>query len=247
MTIKYKNETPIHPSQFLTEIENGQKKYQSTFLGNMTNQNNELVDLYFLVYKNGEINAAYQFGEEESEYGSGFSSAYNHLANGRVSEYTEIYKRAISAGLLKEEVYYAGYSDSYADELYREYESSDYYQARPKASNYYGKSKPGMNDVELDVAIDAYDEAVKKYNKDFEKEHGPIPKSPGGKFMHIFKDLDQARLYCPKGKGRFNQFNAINEEHLEILVRKEDFFQKIRQDEREINSPSNERDSEKSM
>jgi hypothetical protein len=48
MTTKYKNQTPIHLSQFLDELESGQKNYQVTFLGNMTNSNNELVDLYLL-------------------------------------------------------------------------------------------------------------------------------------------------------------------------------------------------------
>jgi hypothetical protein len=239
MTVKFKNQKPIHPSRFIQE-ENSQNSYQSHFLGNATSRNNESIDLYFIIYKDGEVNAAYQFGNEESEYGSGFSVAYEHLSKNINSEYVEIYKRAIEAGLIKETTYYAGYSDIYAEELYEEYQATDYYQGRPNASTYYGKSKPTMSTLQFEEAIEAYDIDIKKYNDAYKQEYKSIPKSPGGEYMHVFSDLDEARTYCPMGKGRFKQFKAINHEHLQSLFRKEDFQFKIRQDQEQLKNPVSE-------
>lgn len=207
----------------------------------MRNSNKELVDLYLLKYKNGDINPVYQFGDEDHEYGSGGDNLmYIHLANNRKSEYSEIYKRSLKKGLLKENIYFAGYSCSYDEVLDEKYRNTDYAKGLPKVNDYYGAEKmKSMSEENIDKAIDSYDEDMKQYKEKYKSEYGSIPKSPSFTHMHVFDSLEEAKRYCPLGTGRFNKFNAINEQHLEVLVNKKDFHSKIRQDERKLKEERN--------
>jgi hypothetical protein len=160
---------------------------------------------------------------------------YYHLAHNKNSEYTEIYKRSLSLGLMTEKTYLAGYSYSYDQEQVDNYNNTDYVKAIPKRLDYYSNENIKiMTDDELDDAIEAHDKAVKAYKVNYEYAVGKAPISPSRTHVHVFSDIEEAKKYCPLGTGRFKKFHAINDQHLDALVNVENFHQKIRFDENKI-------------
>lgn len=228
MTVQYKNQTPIYPSSFLDDISEPQERYKVTFLGNYKTQGGTPTDLYFVHYADGNINAVHQFGEDPSEYGSGEGVMYSHLAEGRESPWTEVYKRAVQEEFLKEKVLFVGYSHSYSKELEDAFEATDYAKNYPSGDFVYGDEAMDLPEEEHDKLVAKYEVQCKTYDEQYLKKHGgELPQCSFGKSYHIFKDLDEARKHCLPGIGTFKRVTIVNDKHLDGIVREENFYQQV--------------------
>lgn len=234
MKVEYKNQEPMYQSNFLDDILNPNERYTVTFLGNydeptINSEKKVPTDLYFVQYSNGSINTVFQYGDEPSQYGSGSSSAYSSLARGKNDGYAEVYKRAVKEGLIKETTSIVGYSEILEERQSEEYFESDYYKNRPDREFYFGsKTYDDLSDDEYDELEEKVDKEKEEYDKKYIAEHGSIPNSGLDKSYHIFDSLEQARELCPPGKGYFKKVTYSSTEHLEAIVREENFGAKIR-------------------
>lgn len=240
MTVQYKAQQPIYPSAFLEDIITPQDRYKVTFLGNHHEQNMR-VDLYLVKYEDGSLNSVYQYDENIEAYCSGVGGMYNDVMNGVDSAQSEIYKRAIKEGLLKESFVYIGYSELYQDNAIEEYFGSKYYEERPL---HRFMEDGDIDDLSEDEDVEYekdFNLKVEAYDKQFIENVGPIPKDKTDSSYHTFESLDEARNFCSDNKGIFNKFSTTSDAHTEHIGRNMNFtskflYEKIKQKESDNDS-----------
>lgn len=222
MRVSYKGQEPIYSSNFLDDILENNQNYKVTFLGNHKLASQE-VDLYFVEYKkdtpDGRINAVYQYGNDPSEYGSGAVFMYMAERNGLQTPYAEIYKRAVSAGLLVEKEYFVGYSEEKQNELDNAYFESDYIKNKPDYMAFREGLSEDLSEDEIDKREEEFDAQVAQYDKNYKSLHGQIPVSSVDKNYHVFDSYEEAKKYCnlPEN-GFYTRLRAVNAEHLDCIA-----------------------------
>jgi hypothetical protein len=246
MQVKYKDQEPQFQSEFLDDITSGQDSYSVTFLGNymeptISTKGPIPVDLYFVQYQDGLINTVYQFGDEPSDYGSGSVLAYRGLLQGNNNGYTEVYRRAVKEGLIKEKTSFVGFSEILDEKEQEEYFNSDYFLNRPdREFHFENTSYDELSDDEYDKLENKLEVELEEYRKNYIKEHGSLPKRELGINYHIFESLEQARELCPPGQGYFKKITYSSDEHLAEIVRNENFNHKIQQQKLSIDKEAQE-------
>lgn len=232
MTIITKTQDTIYPSIFkgATFKDDG---FKSNYLGVYYHES-KYVDLYFVEYQNGSINAVFQMGEEEREYGSGSTFMYHNQVSKVSSPYSEIYKRAVKEGLLVEKTRIVGISDIKLDADYAEYGKTEYCKNKPDAIAFYDQLSTIDDEDLIEKMEQEFEVSVKNYDEDYCREHGDIPKNPAHAHYAEFNSIEEAREMCPRGKGYFVVVKAVDDHHLDAILLKENLNHKLRLVQKEV-------------
>jgi len=224
MSVEYKGQKPIFESEFLENVIS-EENYKSYFLGNY-NYENSIVDLFMIIYKkSGLCNCIMKFGEEDSEYSSGSVFMFRDVIKKKDSPYSEIYYRALAEKIIIEKDVYIGYSEAKADEEYLMFNNSSYFKNKPKQIEI--EMLLSMDEKDYDQAYLEHEKAVEIYDEEYLKNHDTIPKSNLLTGYHIFKDEAEAISYCSNGKGYFEKYLCINEDHISNVPYCQDFLAKF--------------------